>query len=169
MCLACSHSCACAMFLHFFFFHRCGEVAIFYHLCVCAAVIGFLLLMFFFCFCVCSTIVIFFLPIFACILPSLCLSSHCTLSHHCSLWCNHHGWQDVRNQFPSFFPSITVCILPSLHCSMFQPVLSAVQASCPASGTDPTFLDGAGWRGVRGRQGVAAGSCEWPVFFVFVF
>ena len=47
LCLACAHSCVCAMFLHCVFFHRCGEVAIFYHLCVCAAIIGFLLLMFF--------------------------------------------------------------------------------------------------------------------------
>ena len=61
----------------------------------------------------------------ACILPSLC-----AFFHHC-----------VRS-------SITVCILPSLRRSVFQPVLSAVQASRPASGTDPTFLDGAGRRGV---------------------
>ena len=40
-CLACSHSCVCAMFLHCVFLHRCGEVATFYHLCVCAAIIVF--------------------------------------------------------------------------------------------------------------------------------
>ena len=40
VCLACSHSCVRAMFLHCVLFHRCGEVVTFYHLCVCAAVIG---------------------------------------------------------------------------------------------------------------------------------
>ena len=61
-CLACSHSCVCAMFLHCVFLHRCGEVATFYHLCVCAAIIVFFVIDVFFCLCVCSAIVILFSP-----------------------------------------------------------------------------------------------------------